>query len=304
VFNVLPVPKKQPFNRIERFLQKFPTWLFVTGVVGAIAGTAIWVDPIVNIHSSDKEIIGVLLQNVEVMAIVAALIVYLKEVPERKAQRHYEAWQVIDSAATAKVATSYARKQALEDLNRDGVSLRKINIAGADLEGINLQQADLCDANLNGANLGGANLEGANLNGANLEGATLLIANLRGATLIGANLNNSILEHAKLSFVNLGSTSCRDAKLSYACLRRAYLRGVDLTNAKLTHARLNEAFLGETNLTNADFYGADLSYACFTDVNFGDAEGWTEIQLGFAKLCGTKLPEGCRLKPNRDCKNN
>jgi uncharacterized protein YjbI with pentapeptide repeats len=77
-----------------------------------------------------------------------------------------------------------------------------------------------------------------------------------------------------------------------------------LTNAKLTHARLNEAFLGETNLTNADFYGADLSYACFTDVNFGDAEGWTEIQLGFAKLCGTKLPEGCRLKPNRDCKNN
>ena len=289
MFNVLPVPKKQPFNRIERFLQKFPTWLFVTGVVGAIAGTAIWVDPIVNIHSSDKEIIGVLLQNVEVMAIVAALIVYLKEVPERKAQRHYEAWQVIDSAATAKVATSYARKQALEDLNRDGVSLRKINIAGADLEGINLQQADLCDANLNGANL---------------EGATLLIANLRGATLIGANLNNSILEHAKLSFVNLGSTSCRDAKLSYACLRRAYLRGVDLTNAKLTHARLNEAFLGETNLTNADFYGADLSYACFTDVNFGDAEGWTEIQLGFAKLCGTKLPEGCRLKPNRDCKNN
>ena len=289
MFNVLPVPKKQPFNRIERFLQKFPTWLFVTGVVGAIAGTAIWVDPIVNIHSSDKEIIGVLLQNVEVTAIVAALIVYLKEVPERKAQRHYEAWQVIDSAATAKVATSYARKQALEDLNRDGVSLRKINIAGADLEGINLQQADLCDANLNGANLGGA---------------TLLIANLRGATLIGANLNNSILEHAKLSFVNLGSTSCRDAKLSYACLRRAYLRGVDLTNAKLTHARLNEAFLGETNLTNADFYGADLSYACFTDVNFGDAEGWTEIQLGFAKLCGTKLPEGCRLKPNRDCKNN
>jgi hypothetical protein len=67
----------------------------VTGVVGAIAGTAIWVDPIVNIHSSDKEIIGVLLQNVEVMAIVAALIVYLKEVPERKAQRHYEAWQLI-----------------------------------------------------------------------------------------------------------------------------------------------------------------------------------------------------------------
>ncbi len=48
-----------------------------------------------------------MVRNLEAIAIVAAVVLYYKESPDRKDQRHYEAWQVIDKAA--RVETSYAR---------------------------------------------------------------------------------------------------------------------------------------------------------------------------------------------------
>lgn len=53
-----------------------------------------------------------------------AVILYIKGAPDRKTQKHYEAWRVIDTAAAANVATSYARYQALQYLHRDGVPLK------------------------------------------------------------------------------------------------------------------------------------------------------------------------------------
>jgi hypothetical protein len=121
--------RKSPFNRIEKLLLCIPTWIFVGVFVLFIMFATIVLHEDSQAHSicNQSKFLSqytkvfcsgssVLLQSAESIAIIAGLIVYFKEVPDRKARKHYEAWQVIDNAAAAKVPTSYARKQALEDL--------------------------------------------------------------------------------------------------------------------------------------------------------------------------------------------
>jgi BTB/POZ domain-containing protein KCTD9 len=173
--------RKQPFNKLEQLLSSIPTWIFVSVAVGLIGYLSLWVHEDNNSKSKCNtsgflfeytELVcdgaSVLLQSAESIAIVAAVILYFKEIPDRKAQKHYEAWQVIDNAAAASVSTSYARKQALEDLVRDGVSLKSLDVPGADLSDVNLSNADLREANLRNVDLSGANLSKADLSGAAL----------------------------------------------------------------------------------------------------------------------------------------
>lgn len=183
--------KRRPFSRIEQYLQAVPTWLFVMGTVSILAGAIVWIDSEAGSRSSFKSIVKLLLQNAESIAIVAAVALYFKEIPDRKAQKHYEAWQVIDNAAAAKVPTSYARKQAIEDLNKDGASLASIDAPGADLVQIHLQKANLFRADLSGADLTLANLSSADLKSANLSSADLQYTDLIDADLSGANLSNA-----------------------------------------------------------------------------------------------------------------
>jgi Pentapeptide repeats (8 copies) len=97
------------------------------------------------------------------------------------------------------------RRDALQDLNKDGVSLAAAPLERAYLPLVDLRGANLVSADLQSANLRGANLQNANLRQANLQGANLRLslqkalfvrvkkesANLQGANLQGANLGNS-----------------------------------------------------------------------------------------------------------------
>jgi hypothetical protein len=143
----------------------------------------------------------IVFDNAESIAVVSAVVLYFKEIPERKKQKHYEAWQVIDNAKG--IETSYARRKALEDLYEDDVSFRGIDLPEADLQNINLRWSNFSESNLRGANLRGANftlvtLCGANLSGADLRWADLSGADLRWADLSGANLVGTILSGANL----------------------------------------------------------------------------------------------------------
>lgn len=230
--------RKQTFNRLERLIQKVPTGLFATGAVLILALMALWLESD-NIHSL-RDAVKVLFEHAESIAIVAAVVFFFKEAPSRKAQKHYEAWQVIDHAAAAKVPTSYARIQALQDLNEDGVSLRGLNLPRAHLQEINLQNAMLVNADLHDADLVRANLRAADLSRANLHGALLIDADLRGATLVDADLGSAILGIADL-------------------------RGADLMDANLMEANLIDADLSKTNLQGANLSSADLSNADLRD---------------------------------------
>jgi BTB/POZ domain-containing protein KCTD9 len=221
----------QTFNKLEQLLLSIPTWIFVSAAVGLIGCLSLWVHEDNNAKSKCNtsgflfeytELVcdgaSVLLQSAESIAIVAAVILYFKEIPDRKAQKHYKAWQVIDNAAAAKTSTSYARKQALEDLVRDGVSLVGIDIPGS----------DLIRANLKNAILGSADLSGADLRWTDLSGSILIDTNLRDANLIGTNLSGADLSAANLSNANLAAVDFSGVNLFAANLSNANLSGANL----------------------------------------------------------------------------
>src|SRR5467141_4400522 len=65
-------------------------------------------------------------------SILIAVIFYFSESGDRKKQKHYQAWQVINTAQGK--GGSGGRIEALEELNRDRVPLVGINAAGAFLQ--------------------------------------------------------------------------------------------------------------------------------------------------------------------------
>jgi len=253
----------QLIHQLEQAIQSIPTWLAITVAVVFLAVLALWAEDDIQIHSVQdllsRGTIKAVFAQAQSIAVVVAIILYLKEAPDRRAQKHYEAWRVIDNAAAANVSTSYARRIALQALHKDSVSLRGLDAPGANLARIDLPKADLQEANLKMANLQDANLQDADLSEANLYGANLQKANLRGANLQTANLQEANLRDADLSGANLRETN----------LQKANLRGVELWRAELWDANLQDA-----DLRWAEFQGTELNGA---------------------KLCRTTMPDGTEL---------
>lgn len=257
--------------------------------------------------------------NIEGFSILTVAFLYVLESQERQQNRIHKAWQVIDNAAAAKVATSYARIAALEYLKENDVSLSGIDVPGADLSLINLSDADLSNANLSRADLTDADFKNANLYKANLRGAKLTNADLSDADLTFANLSfanlsNTDLSRAKLYDAKLGNANLNNAKLddieinnrteldnkwrqiwkivnegamgqdlSYADLSNA-----DLTGSGLSNANLSGTDLSNTNLSNVNLDNANLSDANLTSANLFNAD-LSSVSLGGANLSGAEL---------------
>ncbi|GAB4537716.1 MAG: hypothetical protein Tsb0014_26780 [Pleurocapsa sp.] len=192
---------------------------------------------------------SILLNLMEGFSILVAVILFLLETPEREKKAHYEAWKTIDAAYGLK--TSYARFQALQDLNGDRVSLRGLNAPEADLRGINLAGADLSNAHLSGVDLSFANLSNANLSQANLVETNLNNANLNNAHLTGADLAYTNLIEADVQNVDFVGANLLGANFVRANLAQAYFGDVNLTQASFTDANLRQTkFFGIENLTS------------------------------------------------------
>jgi uncharacterized protein YjbI with pentapeptide repeats len=224
-----------------------------------------------------------ILQYASQLAIILAVISYAKGCTQRKMQaenqrkaKHYQAWQVIN-AAQGKPGSG-GRMDALQDLNKDGVSLAGVDISQAHLPKLNLENADLTDANLSGVNLADANLSGANLINANLSGANLARANLSESQLRFANLTRAGLSKANFSKANLWSTNLNEANLTGANLHGAAFVFANLTKAKLPGADLTKADLSNANLTGAILKGANLTKATLGSTNLKSIQYWQEIR--------------------------
>jgi BTB/POZ domain-containing protein KCTD9 len=179
------------------------------------------------------------LADVGRLSLLLGVIFYCWGVLHRRKQAHYAAWQVINAAYGHR--SNGGRIEALQDLNRDQVSLAGLAADHAYLVSINLPNASLGDASLQGANLFGATLQGADLSNADLQEADLGRATLQGADLGNANLQEAFLFGARLQGANLfGAT----------------LQGADLSNAVLQEANLGKATLQGANLAGADLRGA------------------------------------------------
>lgn len=164
---------------------------------------------------------------------------------------NYQAWTVINSAQGK--GGSGGRIDALQDLNRNAVSLAGVRLDGAWLEGIELPAAKLSRASLREANLSGANLQAANLEEADLTGVNLTGANLQGAFLKGAELSGAQLGTADLRAADLADVRGWETIRSASYLR---LEGVRHPPAGfLEWARLQGAGESETEPTDPSTEG-------------------------------------------------
>ena len=150
-------------------------------------------------------------------SVLVAVIFYFSESGDRLKQKHYQAWQVINTAQH--MGGSGGRIEALSELNADGVSLVGVDLSSAFLQGIDLRGAHLSRADFTAADLRDSNLESADLSYASLNRANFRQSNLRRTMLLSANLADGDFCAAQL----LG-----------ADLPQATLDGADLGNADLS----------------------------------------------------------------------
>ena len=163
------------------------------------------------------------LEYLSSFGVLIAVIFYFSESGDRLKQKHYQAWQVINTAQGK--GGNGGRIEALQELNADGIPLVGVDVSGAFLQGIHLQSArlsrsnfsaaDLRNSNLNSADMSDADLRSANfrestLRNAHFEHADLTEADLSGADLSGADLSGTVLPHADLRNTNLANLKWRD----------------------------------------------------------------------------------------------
>lgn len=169
------------------------------------------------------------------LSILVGIIFYFSETGDRIKQRHYQAWQVINTAQGK--GGSGGRIEALQELNADKVPLVGVNVASAFLQGVHLERANLLRADLSAADLRGsalrradltfANLQSTNLRGSDLENATLASANLTDSDLVGSNLTGAKLDNADLSSADLRNTNLQGIEWQHiAAVKSANVAGV------------------------------------------------------------------------------
>jgi hypothetical protein len=165
------------------------------------------------------------LEYLSSFSVLIAVIFYFSESGDRVKARHYQAWQVINTAQGK--GGSGGRIEALQELNEDKVPLVGVDVSSAFLQGLRLEHASLVRADFSSADLRMSDLTGCDLTLANLNGA-----NFRSATLTHATLTEADLREADLNGADL-----RDADLSGAMLDGADLRLANLQNARWEHIK-------------------------------------------------------------------
>jgi len=153
-------------------------------------------------------------------SILVAVIFYFTESGDRLKQKHYQAWQVINTAQMK--GGSGGRIEALQELDEDGVPLVGVDVSGAFLQGIRLPRArllradfravDARNSNFQSADFSYANLQSGNFRDSNFSGANLQDADLGEADFCGANLSGVDLSGATLDAAELGNADVSNVK--------------------------------------------------------------------------------------------
>jgi uncharacterized protein YjbI with pentapeptide repeats len=152
-------------------------------------------------------------------SVLVGVLFYFSESGDRVKQRHYQAWQVINTAQGK--GGSGGRIDALQELNEDKIQLVGVDVSSAFLQGVRLEHANLLRADMSSSDLRGSDLKYADLTFADLHSA-----NLRGSNLEDVTLSNAVLKDADLVGADLAGAKLYGADLSSADLRQANLKDV------------------------------------------------------------------------------
>jgi uncharacterized protein YjbI with pentapeptide repeats len=175
------------------------------------------------------------LERLGSLSVLIGVIFYFSESSDRIKQRHYQAWQVINTAQGK--GGSGGRIEALQELNADKVPLVGVDASAAFLQGVHLERASLLRADLSAADLRGsqlrladltyADLHSANLRGSDLEQAVLSKANFSDADLVASNLAGAKLDGADLSSADLREANLQSvAWKQIAAIKSANIAGI------------------------------------------------------------------------------
>ena len=175
------------------------------------------------------------LEYLSSFSVLIAVIWYFSESGDRIKQRHYQAWQVINTAQGK--GGSGGRIEALQELNSDHVPLVGVDVSsaflqGLDLSGANLMRSDFSSADLRNSNFTATDLTLSNLNSANfrnahLDRAKLIQADLGNADLTGSSLVDADLTGAMLDDCDLSGADLKDLAWQHIkSLKRANISGV------------------------------------------------------------------------------
>ncbi len=154
------------------------------------------------------------------LSVLVGVIFYFSESGDRVKQRHYQAWQVINTAQGK--GGSGGRIEALQELNEDKIPLVGVDVSSAFLQGVRLEHANLLRADMSAADLRRsvlvsvdltfADLHDANFRGSNLENASFSNADLKDADLVGTDLAGADLTQADLTGADLRSANLSSVK--------------------------------------------------------------------------------------------
>src|SRR6202023_1424772 len=129
------------------------------------------------------------LEYLEGFSVLIAVIFYFSESGDRLKQKHYQAWQVINTAQGK--GGSGGRLEALQELNVDRIPLVGVDVSGAFLQGAKLANARLLRANFNSADLRDSDFHLADFTDADLKSANFRASNLTKANFRRADLSGS-----------------------------------------------------------------------------------------------------------------
>jgi hypothetical protein len=150
-------------------------------------------------------------------SVLIAVLFYFSESGDRIKQKHYQAWQVINTAQGK--GGSGGRLDALQELNSDHVPLVGVDVSGAFLQGIDLQGAKLLRSNFNAADVRNSDFRGADFTDANLSSANFRDSQLQSAQFRGARLDDGDFTGTNLTAADLAGATLDGADLHGANLK-------------------------------------------------------------------------------------
>lgn len=164
------------------------------------------------------------LEYIGSLSILVAVFFYFHDSDNRVKQRHYQAWQVINTAQGK--GGSGGRIEALQELNDDRVPLVGVDVSGAFLQGVHLRNARLLRSNFSAADVRNSDFSSADLQDSNLHSANFRQSTFAQASLAGAQIDDADFHRADLSSANLSGAVLDDTDLSLALMSNTGWNGI------------------------------------------------------------------------------
>jgi Pentapeptide repeats (9 copies) len=164
-------------------------------------------------------------------SVLVAVIFYFSASGDRLKQKHYQAWQVINTAQGK--GGSGGRIDALQELNGDKVPLVGVDVSSAFLQGLKLDHANLLRSDFSAADLRGSNLQSADFTSADLHATNFRNSNLKNASFESADMHDADLWGSNLTGAVFNNTDLGGADLRYADLSNSnwkQIRNIRMAN--------------------------------------------------------------------------